>query len=592
MKMLVSLILFIWPLHSFSQELQAEGLAAWFKSDVGLEVAAGRVTKWVDQSGKGLQLLPQNENKAPTIANNVINGLDALRFDGVDQQLTGSLGILLEGATVFCLFRYAVAESDNDYIYTIGQPSTSGSQMALSRRAGRRAYHFDGSQENFPDETCIPENIFQVSSQVYDGNQHRLYQQGVLILDTDAESAYQVDGTSMTIGNWSSGSFRFDGDLIEFIVYDRVLGESERRSVEMYLRNRAAIPETQGAGCDIEGQPQIPDYLDQTNFWIDDSGYLNCVFPDPGIDGEDTTNLYYVTWIEVECQVANGRTLVGGSGWPVVIQIPASEVPTVPWTVQVARARLDADGNITSQSTNFGITGPTRARTTIDFSTQISRIRRWLLHVPKLSGGFSAEIKLTNRHPDQSADIRLAGYSADGSFLAEENVSIDNEEALYLPVYGENGLFSAFLDQVSHVGIVDNLGDLTHASIKYTGLSSNFGSWLSETDVGDGSSTGTVFEMDGRSSSDYIDGLAVLNLLGESASVWLVQLSRGGDVLDEIFLGDLPKGGKLLSVISEKFPFEQGSRYRIEDRQGQHIQTLGLTFFRDSFFSVTPTVRQ
>jgi hypothetical protein len=150
------------------------------------------------------------------------------------------MGITLSAATVFSVFRYTIASSDNDYLYTFGRATRSGSQMTLARRSDR-VYHFDGSKENFPPTTCLPPNEFQVFTQVY-GNgtsaSQETYENGNLYLSTQAANPYSVDTNTAVLGNWSSGAFRFVGDLVQLLVYDRVLAAPERVEVEQYLRAR------------------------------------------------------------------------------------------------------------------------------------------------------------------------------------------------------------------------------------------------------------------------------------------------------------------------------------------------------------------
>ena len=47
--------------------------------------------------------------------------------------------------------------------------------------------------------------------------------------------------TRSVIGNWTSGNFRFQGDLVEVLVYNRVLTPAERAQAEAYLRERIGV---------------------------------------------------------------------------------------------------------------------------------------------------------------------------------------------------------------------------------------------------------------------------------------------------------------------------------------------------------------
>ncbi|MCU0780567.1 MAG: hypothetical protein MUF04_05620 [Akkermansiaceae bacterium] len=219
------------------------GLHAWFKADAGVTVTGGSVTAWTDQTANGFILVPPATGPVLTAAS--VNGLPALTFDGT-RQLGGSLGAgALGDATVFAIFRTTVADSDNDYLYTLGAPGTAGSQLTLSRRPGQKAYHYDGSAQFLSAEGLMPAAQWFVSSQVFgarSATSHDLFFNGAAVMRTDSVGNYNPQSGTFVIGNWTTGATRFVGDLVELLVYDRALTEAERRSVEEYLRNRAGLP--------------------------------------------------------------------------------------------------------------------------------------------------------------------------------------------------------------------------------------------------------------------------------------------------------------------------------------------------------------
>ncbi len=231
------------------------GFVVHLRSDAGLNTNGNLVESWVDQSPNGF-VMSAAPGKQPSVTTSA--GLPRVRFEG-SEQLEGSLGLNLTQASVFCLFRYNVPFSDSDYLYTLGTPGSSGSQMTLSRRDGALVYHYDGATANFPASTCIPSGQFQVFSQLYGdtcSDCHDAYQNGELVLASAASNPYSADTNTAIIGNWSSGSFNFVGDLVEFIVYDRVLTPTERMDVEAYLRARGQLPD-------------LTDFVDLRNFTVE-----------------------------------------------------------------------------------------------------------------------------------------------------------------------------------------------------------------------------------------------------------------------------------------------------------------------------------
>ena len=213
---------------------------AWFRADSGLSTMGETVVAWTDETQSGLRLTPAGNG--PVIVPDALNGNPAIAFDGTTQ-----LGGLLESealseATIFALFRYTIPESDNDYLYTLGLPGVNGGQMNLSRLTGGFAYHYDGESQFF--DGSIPSNEWLVSSQTFGGeasNQHHLFLNSQAVLSSTTESSYRVDPPQLILGNWSSGEFRFVGELAEFLVYNHTLEESDRLAVETYLRNQIGV---------------------------------------------------------------------------------------------------------------------------------------------------------------------------------------------------------------------------------------------------------------------------------------------------------------------------------------------------------------
>jgi len=144
-RCILALALLPMALPAGAQTPLSSGLQAWFKADAGVTVSAGNVTAWTDQTANAFVLTPTGAG--PVFTAGSVNGLPALTFNGT-QQLNGNLVTAPGDASVFALFRYTVANSDNDYLYTIGASTVSGSQLTLSRRSGQAAYHFDGSSLN------------------------------------------------------------------------------------------------------------------------------------------------------------------------------------------------------------------------------------------------------------------------------------------------------------------------------------------------------------------------------------------------------------------------------------------------------------
>src|ERR1035441_10988899 len=108
MKKFLCFFIIIWGSllsSGFSQidSIFRERLQLWLKSDTGVVLNDTTVSRWIDQSGNGNDAIELTKSRQPVLADNVINGKPAIRFDG-DRKSTrlnsSHLGI---SYAVFCL---------------------------------------------------------------------------------------------------------------------------------------------------------------------------------------------------------------------------------------------------------------------------------------------------------------------------------------------------------------------------------------------------------------------------------------------------------------------------------------------------------
>jgi len=256
-----------------------ENLLVWLRADAGLKLTGSNVVSWTDQSRHGFVFTsPAAAGSQPLWVSNVVNGLPSLRFKAYAALLSGNLGLTLSNSTIFTLCRFN-GEGGVTYPYMIGTRGLSGRQMTLARLGGNGAYHFDGAAGRNAVNT-IPGPNFRVFSQIYAGkgpDHHQLNVNLKTVLDTRTTTgrAYSAVATNVFIGNYPTiGSF--DGDLVEWLVYDRVLSVQERLEVEEYLRQRAglapffapgslALDNWQVSGYDQSPAPEAQWNLDQAD---------------------------------------------------------------------------------------------------------------------------------------------------------------------------------------------------------------------------------------------------------------------------------------------------------------------------------------
>lgn len=219
----------------------------WLRADAGLSLINGtNVVSWTDQSRNGFVFTAPTDATRPVWVANSTSGVPAVRFAAASTpRLQGNLGRTLTNATVFTLARWVDTSSGGRYIYAFGTRNYSGLMMTLARRSSDQAYHYDGAAERFADD-AIPGTGLRVFTQVYGeggADRHRLAVNLQTVLDTRTTvgRAYSAVATNVVLGNYVTGAYGFVGDLVEWLVYDRVLSAEERFEVEEYLRQRAGL---------------------------------------------------------------------------------------------------------------------------------------------------------------------------------------------------------------------------------------------------------------------------------------------------------------------------------------------------------------
>ena len=219
----------------------------WLSADAGLSLTNGtNVVSWTDQSRNNFVFTAPTVATQPTWVANSTSGVPAIRFNSASTpRLHGNLGRTLTNATIFTLARYLNNANGNRYIYAFGTINFSGLMMTLAREGGDDIFHYDGAAQR-NGQNAVPGTGFRVFSQVFgeDGpDRHRLAVDGRTVIEsrTTVGRAYSAVATNVVLGKYVFATYGFTGDLVEWLVYDRVLSVEERFEVEEYLRQRAGL---------------------------------------------------------------------------------------------------------------------------------------------------------------------------------------------------------------------------------------------------------------------------------------------------------------------------------------------------------------
>ena len=199
--------------------LDVANLQLWWRADAGLPSGAG--DHWEDQSGQGNHGYQAFGGATAVLVPNVVNGLPALRFDGVDDTVVFT-DVLTTIRTVFWVVR----------------ESPTAGQGARSLLGHPPANYFQGGSGDPGTVWASNVNANVGNGQTWlngvpvNGKQTgRPREMSVVSLVTTANVTASRFGEAPAVTPWH-------GDLAELIVYDRALSEDEVRVIEDYLNAR------------------------------------------------------------------------------------------------------------------------------------------------------------------------------------------------------------------------------------------------------------------------------------------------------------------------------------------------------------------
>lgn len=259
-----------------------ENLLVWLRADAGLGLTNGtNVISWTDQSRNNFVFTAPTVATRPVWVANSTFGVPAVRFAAASTpRLQGNLGRTLTNATIFSLVRWVDTSNGDRFVYAFGTPNFSGLMMTLARRDSDQAYHWDGAARRTVDNT-IPGTSLRMFTQVFGEDRpdrHHLSVNLQTVLDTRTTTgrAYSAVATNVVLGSYVNGTSGLVGDLVEWLVYDRVLSVEERFEVEEYLRQRAGLAPSVTAGSvdlsssdifdfDVSTGPEVSWSLDAAN---------------------------------------------------------------------------------------------------------------------------------------------------------------------------------------------------------------------------------------------------------------------------------------------------------------------------------------
>jgi hypothetical protein len=227
------------------QPIPGEQLAYWLRADRGVDTtSAGRVTSWANSAQTVNPATQSNDTRRPRFVAQGLNGKPVVEFDGNDVLITTN-NISLNQQTIFAVFNSASPDVKIICEHSQNANTNNGSFLTTSV----------GSTLLFRRATTSSVGANYVENWANDG----AYRVVTTWFTPKDSVAMRINGNtvSLTKGGSTSGNandkfyiggrgttadFGLVGRIAELIVYNRVLSQAERDTVEQYLSRKYNIP--------------------------------------------------------------------------------------------------------------------------------------------------------------------------------------------------------------------------------------------------------------------------------------------------------------------------------------------------------------
>lgn len=215
------------------------GCQVWFKADAGvLTNASGRVTSWLDQSGRGRHATNNTADQQPALRQNALNSLPAIRFDGMDDRLnfnatflanTGYTIFLVEGRLSSKASNWIIRGTDAD-----GEASRN-KNLHVGYRDNITFAHAQYSNDYNMDVPGYSSQQFEVYTLDCGDSKHTWLNGTLLGSAADSSKLLSYNGASV------GGNGAYQGEIAELIIYNRILSKREMAGVHLYLKHKYAL---------------------------------------------------------------------------------------------------------------------------------------------------------------------------------------------------------------------------------------------------------------------------------------------------------------------------------------------------------------
>ena len=241
------------------------GLQLWLKADAGVTLNGSNVSTWADQSGNGNDAIQRDSLRQPLLVKDGLNGKPTIRFDGLNNRLGLTGSKRMTQISLFIVFKIDSGTYVSHNLIEFRDIDADGSEWGVNLQTSYTGFSpdivniFAGRGEvRAVAPRCAAFGVWHSISAVTDRvmSTTTVRENGINAQTTMPHNNLSI---SVPIGNPTGTGGQIAGpdgtqpppgrtaakcDIAEVILYDRVLSDSLRQSVEQYLGMKYQLPPT------------------------------------------------------------------------------------------------------------------------------------------------------------------------------------------------------------------------------------------------------------------------------------------------------------------------------------------------------------
>lgn len=211
----------------------------WLNGDIYTLATSPNISSWPDQSGNGNNFSQATTSKQPSVA--TYSGFKSLRFDGADYITNAGIAALNTNTNTHYVVYNGYRPNHVGFLFNASFTQNNQYITAYRNNGNIRSWVLNSSL-GIVDNTTTNSSSFQIISSVWDGvgQTFNSYKDGTSIGSKSGANGSPTGNYFNIIGASANGSYRFDGDMSELIVYNTAINSAQRTIVDNYLSSKFA----------------------------------------------------------------------------------------------------------------------------------------------------------------------------------------------------------------------------------------------------------------------------------------------------------------------------------------------------------------